>query len=144
MVKPPKVLPARRVTQWVAAAATVAIGVQLTLWVIPHIAGRWPDVSRPAGVEAFLPIDGTPALRHLVLTGVIDTVHPAGLAIFVGICLMSAVVAKSFCSHVCPVVLYLGVVTGFRIAGYWHTEITEAEYHRRLPEIASPIYTHPR
>jgi NAD-dependent dihydropyrimidine dehydrogenase PreA subunit len=42
------------------------------------------------------------------------------------------------------VVLYLGVVTGFRIAGYWHTEITEAEYHRRLPEIESPVYTHPR
>jgi polyferredoxin len=103
------------VTQWIAAAATVAIGVQFTLWVTPHIVGRWPDVARPAGVEAFLPIDGMLALRHLLQTGVVDTVHPAGLAIFIGICLMSAVVAKSFCSHVCPVGLLSELLGRFSV-----------------------------
>ncbi|MCU0303813.1 MAG: 4Fe-4S binding protein [Thermoanaerobaculales bacterium] len=93
----------RRRIQWVMLGLTVAIGVQFTLWVTPHLAGRWPTVSRPPGVEAFLPIDGMLATRHLLSTGVVDEIHPAGLAIFLGICLMSAVVAKSFCSHVCPV-----------------------------------------
>jgi polyferredoxin len=53
-------------------------------------------------VEAFLPIDGMMGLRHLLHTGAVDPIHPAGLAIFIGICLMSVVVAKSFCSHLCP------------------------------------------
>jgi hypothetical protein len=38
--------------------------------------------------------------------------------------------------------LYLVVVIGFRVTGHWHTSITEEEYHRRLQEIHSPIYTH--
>jgi polyferredoxin len=42
------------------------------------------------------------------------------------------------------VALYLGVVAGFRAAGHWHTSVTEGEYHRRLQEIHSPVYTHPR
>lgn len=99
----PRVLKVRRVIQWTAAAVTIAIGVQFTLWVVPHLAGRWPSVPRPPAVEAFLPIDGMMAFRHLLVAGVVDPVHPAGLAIFMGICLMSLVVAKSFCSHVCPI-----------------------------------------
>jgi polyferredoxin len=99
----PRVLPIRRAIQWAALVVVLAIGVQFTLWVVPHLAGRWPEVSRPAGVEAFLPIGSMMSLRHLLVTGVVDAVHPARLAIFLGICLMSLAVAKSFCSHVCPV-----------------------------------------
>ena len=98
-----KVEKTRRIIQVVMAAVTFAIGVQFTLWVIPHLAGERPTVSRPPGVEAFLPIDGMMGLRHLLHTGTIDPIHPAGLGIFIGICLMSVVVAKSFCSHICPV-----------------------------------------
>ena len=109
----------RRVIQWVVAVVTLAIGVQFSLWVIPHLAGRWPSVSRPPGVEAFLPIDGMMGLRHLLSTGTIDPIHPAGLAIFIGICLMSVVVAKSFCSHVCPVGLISELLgrLGIRVTG---------------------------
>jgi hypothetical protein len=38
--------------------------------------------------------------------------------------------------------LYLVVVVGFRVSGHWHTSVTDEEYHRRLGEIDSPIYTH--
>jgi hypothetical protein len=38
--------------------------------------------------------------------------------------------------------LYLAVVFGFRVAGHWHTAVTEHEYNRRLQEIHSPLYTH--
>jgi len=100
-------------------ALVALIGVQFTRWVVPHIQGRWPEVSRPAGVEAFLPIDAMMALRHLLSTGKVDAVHPAGLAIFVGICLMSAVVAKSFCSHICPIGLISELLgrLGLRLVG---------------------------
>jgi len=27
-------------------------------------------------------------------------------------------------------------------ASHWHTSITEEEYHRRLQELDSPLYTH--
>jgi polyferredoxin len=98
-----KVLKLRRAIQWVMTAVVILIGIQFSLWVMPHLEGRWPSVSRPPGVEAFLPIDAMLGLRHLLHEGTIDAIHPAGLAIFIGICLMSLVVAKSFCSHVCPV-----------------------------------------
>jgi len=84
------------------AALVTAIGIQFTLWVVPHMRGLWPTVSRPPGVDGFLPIDGMLALRHFLATGVVDAVHPAALAIFLGVCLMSVVLAKSFCSHLCP------------------------------------------
>jgi hypothetical protein len=38
--------------------------------------------------------------------------------------------------------LYLAVIVGFRATGHWHTTVTEEEYHRRLQEIHSPLYTH--
>jgi polyferredoxin len=114
-----KVLKLRRAIQWTMTAVVVLIGVQFSLWVIPHLDGRWPGVSRPPGVEAFLPIDAMLGLRYLLLEGVVDAVHPAGLAIFVAICLMSLVVAKSFCSHVCPVGLVSELLgrLGIRLTG---------------------------
>jgi polyferredoxin len=99
----PKVLASRRAIQWIMTGLVLLIGVQFTRWVIPHMTGRWPEVARPSGVEGFLPIGSMMSLRHLLQTGVVDSVHPAGLAIFIGVCLMSVVVAKSFCSHVCPI-----------------------------------------
>jgi polyferredoxin len=98
-----RVSPARRAVQWVAAAIVLAVGVQFTLWVHAHLRGEMPTVPRPPAVEAFLPIDAMLSLRHLLASGIVDSVHPAGLAIFLGICLMSATLARSFCSHLCPV-----------------------------------------
>ncbi len=99
----PRVLVARRAIQWLMMALVVVIGAQFTLWVRAHLAGRWPTVARPPGVEGFLPIDGMLGARHLLHTGQVDPIHPAAVAVFLGICLMSALVAKSFCSHLCPV-----------------------------------------
>jgi polyferredoxin len=114
-----KVLKLRRAIQWVMATVVILIGIQFSLWVMPHLEGRWPSVSRPPGVEAFLPIDAMLGLRHLLNGGVVDAVHPAGLAIFIGICLMSLVVAKSFCSHVCPIGLLSELLgrLGVRLTG---------------------------
>ncbi len=99
----PKILAARRGAQLVMAAVVMLIGVQFGMWVRPQLVGLWPSVSRPAGAEGFLPIDAMLAFRHWLGTGAIDAIHPAALAIFVGICLMSTIVARSFCSNLCPV-----------------------------------------
>ncbi len=118
-VRPPEVFRVRRVMQWATAAVVIVIGWRFTLWVSAHLAGRNPSVSRPAGVEGFLPIDAMLALRHWLTSRVIDPVHPAGLAIFMGICIMSLVVARSFCSHMCPVGLLseLAGRLGIRLTG---------------------------
>ena len=81
----PKVLRGRRIVQWAATILVLLIGIQFTLWVSAHLAGQLPSVPRPAGVEAFLPIGAMIALRHFLITGAIDPIHPAGLAILVGI-----------------------------------------------------------
>lgn len=109
----------RRVIQWTATFIVLVIGLRFTLWLVPHLDGRWPDASRPPGVEAFLPIGGMMATRHLLTTGVVDPIHPAGLAIFIGICLMSLVMAKSFCSHLCPIGLFSELLgrLGMRVVG---------------------------
>ena len=114
-----KVLKLRRAIQWAMMGVVLVIGVRFTMWVMPHLAGRWPSVSRPPGVEGFLPIDAMLALRHLLATGSVSSIHPAGLAIFLGICLMSAMVAKSFCSYLCPVGLLSELLgrLGIRLVG---------------------------
>ena len=38
--------------------------------------------------------------------------------------------------------IYLAVVGGFRLTGHWQTSVSEAEFHRRLQEMSSPVYSH--
>ncbi len=59
--------------------------------------------SRPAGVEAFLPISALMSFLYFIYTGIIHTIHPAGFIIFTTIILISFVVSKSFCSWICPI-----------------------------------------
>jgi len=93
----------RRWLQLVFLAVVVAIGTQFTLWAFAHLAGRPPAVARPGGVEGFLPISALMSLRLWLAGAGIHPVHPAGLAILVGVLAGSALLAKSFCSHLCPV-----------------------------------------
>lgn len=60
-------------------------------------------VPRPAGVEGFLPLAALIGLKHLVLTGDYDPVHPAGLTIFLAVLATAWVCRKGFCGFLCPV-----------------------------------------
>lgn len=61
-----------------------------------------PLVSRPPGVEGFLPIGALTSLKFWLVSGTIHPVHPAALVIFLAILLMSLLAKKSFCSWLCP------------------------------------------
>ncbi len=93
----------RSALQAAFAVLVVVIGVQFYLWAAAHLGGRATAVPRPAGVEGFLPISALMSLRLWLAGQGVHPVHPAALAILLGVITMSAVVAKSFCSHLCPV-----------------------------------------
>jgi polyferredoxin len=59
--------------------------------------------ARPASVEAFLPIGALLGLKRLVLTGIWDAIHPAGLAIFISAMILAILLRKGFCGWICPI-----------------------------------------
>lgn len=60
-------------------------------------------VARPPSVEAFLPISALVSLKRLLMTGVYDLIHPAGLTIFIAAILIALLFRKGFCGWICPV-----------------------------------------
>jgi len=60
-------------------------------------------ISRPAGVEGYLPIAGLMNLKAAILTGEIPKIHPAGMFLIVTFLAISFLFRKTFCSWLCPV-----------------------------------------
>jgi polyferredoxin len=94
----------RRAVQWIFLALNGWIGLQFFLWVrYFEREGKGLYVSRPAGVEGWLPIAGLMNTKYLFLTGRVPTIHPAAMYLFLGFLLMSLLLKKAFCSWLCPV-----------------------------------------
>ncbi len=94
----------RTVVQWCFMFWVVGIGIRFGLFVNSVENGSAvPLISRPPGVEGFLPIGALTSLKHWLVSGEIHPVHPAALVIFLAILLMSLLAKKSFCSWLCPV-----------------------------------------
>jgi polyferredoxin len=70
-------------------------------------------VPRPPSVEAFLPISALVNLKRLVLTGQFDTIHPAGLTIFMAALFIGLALRKGFCGWICPVGFASNLAEGF-------------------------------
>ena len=75
-----------------------------------HLFVKWGEsnggaefVSRPPGVEGFLPISALISLKYWMQTGIINNVHPSGLFIFIGILGTGLLLKKAFCSWLCPI-----------------------------------------
>lgn len=82
----------------------VWIGVEFYLFV------RWGSsqgagsfIDRPPGAEGFLPISALISLKYYLLSGIVNTIHPAGLFIFLAILIIGFLCKKAFCSWLCPV-----------------------------------------
>lgn len=85
-------------------ALNVWIGIQFYLWVRHYeTGGAWPWVSRPPGVEGWLPIASLMNLKVLLLEGRLPAVHPAGVFLLIAFLLISLLLRKAFCSWLCPV-----------------------------------------
>jgi len=85
-------------------ALNLWIGIQFYLWVRwAESGGRTLEVSRPAGVEGWLPIEGLMQLKYILVSGHVPYVHPAGFFLFTSFLLMSFVFRKAFCSWLSPV-----------------------------------------
>ena len=59
--------------------------------------------ERPPGVEGFLPISALMSLKFWLETGILNSIHPASVFIFVAILLIGLFTKKAFCSWLCPV-----------------------------------------
>jgi polyferredoxin len=82
----------------------VFLGIQFVRFVhFYENGGIGQAVTRPAGVEGYLPIAGLMNLKAALLTGQIPKIHPAGMFLIVAFLAISFIFRKTFCSWLCPV-----------------------------------------
>jgi polyferredoxin len=94
----------RRAFQLAFLALNVWIGVEFYGWVRYYeTGGRSLWVSRPPGVEGWLPIASLMNFKVFLATGQLPRLHPAGMFLFLAFVAMSWLLRKSFCSWLCPV-----------------------------------------
>jgi len=95
--------PVRRAVQVAFLLLNVWIGAEFYLWVRAFETGGAPIVSRPPGVEGWLPIAGMMNSKYLFETGRVPAVHPSAMVLFLTFTGLSLLVRKSFCGWLCPV-----------------------------------------
>jgi len=82
----------------------VWLGGQFFLWVRNFELGVVQSaVSRPAGVEGWLPIAGMMNLRYWLLTRRVPAIHPAAMFLLITFLAMAFLLRKAFCSWLCPI-----------------------------------------
>jgi len=82
----------------------LGIGAQFYLFVRYHeTGGKTLAVSRPPGVEGWLPIASLMQLKAFLSTLEIPAIHPAGLFLLLAFIAISLLLRKAFCSWLCPV-----------------------------------------
>lgn len=94
----------RTTIQAAFALLCIWIGVEFHLFVRWGMSGGTePYVERPPGVEGFLPISALISLKHWILTGTLNTIHPASVFILLAVIGVSLALRKAFCSWLCPI-----------------------------------------
>jgi len=93
----------RQGVQILFAAIVLYIGLTFIVFVNQVENGVVSGISRPAGVEAFLPISALVGLKAWIATGNFDPIHPAGLVIFLAAITISVLLKRAFCSWICPI-----------------------------------------
>ena len=92
----------RKLVQYLFVATVVLIGIKFTLFVNQLENGMVPTVTRPPGIEAFLPISSLISLKYWLVTGIFNQIHPSGLIIFLMALVTAVLLKRGFCSWVCP------------------------------------------
>jgi polyferredoxin len=110
--------PLRISIQWCFLLFMLYLGISLYRFVLHFRSGGIaPFVSRPDGIEGFLPISALLSLKDWIVTGAINDIHPAGLMIFLTVIVISWLLKRAFCSWICPVGTLSELLwkTGYRI-----------------------------
>ncbi len=118
-----RIQPYRRLIQIGFLLVTLWIGFEFVLFVQQLEKGIEPTISRPPGVEAFLPISGLISLKYWILTGIFNTIHPSALVLLLIILATALFLKKGFCSWVCPI----GLLSEF-LAGI-HKKLFDRQVH---------------
>ncbi len=100
---PKKIARLRLISQTIFASFCIVAGLQFYYFYLWAINGSGPALQRPAAVEAFLPIGALVSLKRLILSGEYDTIHPAGLTIFLAALFLGLFLRKGFCGWICPI-----------------------------------------
>ena len=82
---------------------TLGIGFQFFIYVLQASGPDTITVTRPPGVEGFLPIGALLGWKLFFTAGIWDDVHPASMVILGFAGLISFLMRKSFCGWFCPV-----------------------------------------
>ncbi len=94
----------RHVVQWLFIALNGWLAIQFYFWVrYFERGGSGFYVSRPGGVDGWLPIAGLMNFKYLLTSGHVPLVHPAAMFLFLAFLAMSVFLKKAFCSWLCPV-----------------------------------------
>jgi polyferredoxin len=94
----------RLASQIVFAAITIWVGVQFYFWVrFYETGGASMRVTRPDGVEAWLPIAALMNLKTWLVTRQMPATHAAGMFMLIAFLAISFLYRKAFCSWICPV-----------------------------------------
>lgn len=98
-----KIQPYRFATQIAFFVLVLWIGVEFILFTKSVYWSSEEYISRPPGVDGFLPISSLMSVVLWLKSGEINMVHPAGFFIFIAILAVSVFAGKSFCSWFCPI-----------------------------------------
>jgi len=94
----------RRAFQFAFLLLNLWIGAVFYFWVHDlEIGGTTRSLSRPAGVEGWLPIAGLMNFKYWLASGHLPTTHPAAFFLFITFLAMAFLLRKAFCSWLCPV-----------------------------------------
>ncbi len=92
----------RKIVQYLFLAIVVLIGIKFSIFVSQLTSGISPTVTRPPGIEAFLPISSVISLKYWLVGGVFNQVHPSGLIILLMVLATAVLLKRGFCSWICP------------------------------------------
>jgi polyferredoxin len=94
----------RRLVQVLFLLLNIWIGLQFWLFVrYFELGGSAIHVSRPPGVEGWLPIAGLMNLKYFLTTGRVPSIHPAAMFLLIAFLAVSILFRKAFCSWLCPI-----------------------------------------
>jgi len=102
-LRPRNLIRLRLVVHNAFLAFSLLVGYRFYLFYQWAVGQATTYVQRPPSVEGFLPISALVGLKRLLLTGIYDPVHPAGLTILLAALTIAFLLRKGFCGWICPV-----------------------------------------